>query len=250
MDTAAVETSKRIHQAERQSSVWLNPQAAIIPLELTDSLPVNDISDQIREAVLHLQRDLDGVSTRVRSLEVSALSGALHNSVVSDYKSMSCTYSPGVKHQVLKCCVLTTAGCFVQGPAGIRPDQKVSGQMLWNQQYQIYLDDGWIPFSVGPFCLDTFLPRALLLLEAPLIHYFGNLSKLLHHLKFDSSHISKLFTFHGVLILREGLQFFKDVFICFYTLSKSEATDRWCSCCAVSSHGMIFADLSHAEICH
>jgi len=126
MNTAVVEeTSMRIRQAELAV-----PNSAIISRELTDFLPVNDISDQIREAVLHLQRDLDGVTARVRSLEVSALSGSLHNSVVSDYKLTNCTYSPGEKHQVLKCCVLTTEGCFFQGPAGIRPDQKVSGQML------------------------------------------------------------------------------------------------------------------------
>lgn len=71
------ETSVRIRQAELAI-----PNSAVIPRELTDFLPVNDISDQIREAVLHLQRDLDGVTARVRSLEVSALSGSLHNSVV------------------------------------------------------------------------------------------------------------------------------------------------------------------------
>lgn len=224
MNTDAEHTSRMIGQAE-----------------LTDSLPVNDISDQIREAVIHLQRDLDGVTARVRSLEVSALSASLHNSVVSDYKLINCTYSPGEKHQVLKC-VLTTEEWFVQGPEGIRPDQKVFGQMLWNQLYQIYLDDGCIPFSVCPFWLDTFFPKAVLLLETPLIHCSGNLSKFLHHLKFGSSHISKLFTSHGVLILGEGLQFYKEVFICFCTLSKSEAADSWCSvCCAVSSCGMIFA---------
>jgi len=137
------------------------------------------------------------------------------------------------------------------------------------------------PIIVGHFCLDTFFPRALLLPEAPLIHCYGNLSKLLCHLKFDSSHISKLFTFHCVLIFREGLQFFnplnaelnpichllallgahhilhisrirvKEDLICFCALSKLEATDRWCSfCCAVSNRGMIFADMSYAEICH
>ena len=132
MNTEVVETSMRISQAELQNSVQANLNSAFIPRELTDSLPVNDISDQIREAVIHLQRDLDGVTARVRSLEVSALSGSLHNSVVSDYKLINWTYSPGEKHQGLKC-VLTTEGWFVQGPAGIRPDQKVPGQMLWNQ---------------------------------------------------------------------------------------------------------------------
>jgi len=78
MQRAVVEeTSMRIRQAELAT-----PNSAIIPRELTDFLPVNDISDQICEAVLHLQRDLDGVTARVRSLEVSALSGSLHNSVV------------------------------------------------------------------------------------------------------------------------------------------------------------------------
>ncbi|XP_069703645.1 acyl-CoA-binding domain-containing protein 4 isoform X1 [Periplaneta americana] len=43
---------------------------------------VLDISEQIRDAVLHLQRDLDRVTARVRSLEVSALSGSLHRSLV------------------------------------------------------------------------------------------------------------------------------------------------------------------------
>ena len=99
----------RISQAELQNSVQANLNSAFIPRELTDSLPVNDISDQIREAVIHLQRDLDGVTARVRSLEVSALSGSLHNSVVSDYKLINWTYSPGEKHQGLKC-VLTTEG--------------------------------------------------------------------------------------------------------------------------------------------
>lgn len=77
-----VETSRRISQTELQSSVQANLNSAIIPRELTDSLPVNDISGQICEAVIHLQRDLDGVTARVRSLEVSALSGSLRNSVV------------------------------------------------------------------------------------------------------------------------------------------------------------------------
>jgi len=105
MNTEVVETSMMISQAELQNSVQTNPNSAIIAREL----PVNDISDQIREAVIHLQRDLDGVTARVRSLEVSALSGSLHNSVVSDYKLINCTYCPGEKHQVLKC-VLTTEG--------------------------------------------------------------------------------------------------------------------------------------------
>ena len=95
MKTAVVQTSMRIHQNELQNSVRFIPNSAIISHELTESLPVNDISDQIREAVLHLQRDLDGVTARVRSLEVSALSGSLRNSVVSDYKLINCTYSPG-----------------------------------------------------------------------------------------------------------------------------------------------------------
>ncbi|PNF29158.1 hypothetical protein B7P43_G11862 [Cryptotermes secundus] len=73
-----------ISQAELPNSpdvVW--PKSAMIsPPETNESLPVNDISDQIREAVLHLQRDLDRVNARVRSLEVSALSGSLHNSLV------------------------------------------------------------------------------------------------------------------------------------------------------------------------
>ena len=120
----------RISQTELQNSNQTNLQSAIRLHELTDSLPVNDIADQIREVVLHLQRDLDGVTARMRSLEVSVLSGSLHNSVVSDYKLINCTYSPGEKHRVLKCSVLTTEECFVQGPAGMRPNQKVSGQML------------------------------------------------------------------------------------------------------------------------
>jgi hypothetical protein len=124
------EQSMRISQAELQNLDQMNLWSAIRPHELTDSLPVNNISNQIREAVLHLQRDLDGVNARVRSLEVAALSGSLHNSVVSDYKLINCTYSPGEKHQVLICCVLTTEECFVQGPTGMRPGQKVSGQVL------------------------------------------------------------------------------------------------------------------------
>ena len=43
----------------------------------------HDISDQIRDAVLHLQQDLDRVTSRVRSLEVTALSGTPHGSLVS-----------------------------------------------------------------------------------------------------------------------------------------------------------------------
>jgi hypothetical protein len=71
----------------RISSVERKPNAAMIaPPVLNESLPVNDISDQIREAVLHLQRDLDRMTARVRNLEVSALSGALHNSQVSDHE--------------------------------------------------------------------------------------------------------------------------------------------------------------------
>ncbi|PSN41072.1 hypothetical protein C0J52_10614 [Blattella germanica] len=42
----------------------------------------HDISDQIRDAVLHLQQDLDRVTSRVRSLEVTALSGTPHGSLV------------------------------------------------------------------------------------------------------------------------------------------------------------------------
>jgi hypothetical protein len=118
----AQETSRRISQTELQNSDQMNLRSVIRTHEPTDSLPVNDISNQIREAVLHLQRDLDGVNARVRSLEVAALSGSLHNSVVSDYKSINYTYSPGEKHQVLVCCVLTAEECFVQGPAGMRPD--------------------------------------------------------------------------------------------------------------------------------
>lgn len=79
---AFVGTSTRISQTEPQSSDQRSPQSAVIPHELNDSLPVTNISDQIREAVLHLQRDLDRVTARVRSLEVSALSGSLHNSLV------------------------------------------------------------------------------------------------------------------------------------------------------------------------
>jgi hypothetical protein len=58
--------------------------AMITPPTLNESLPVNDISDQIREAVLNLQRDLDRVTARVRSLEVSALSGSIQR--VSDHE--------------------------------------------------------------------------------------------------------------------------------------------------------------------
>ncbi|KDR11486.1 Acyl-CoA-binding domain-containing protein 5 [Zootermopsis nevadensis] len=74
----------RISQTELQiAMVKCCPNSAVMtPPRLSESLPVNDISDQIREAVLHLQRDLDRVTARVRSLEVSALSGSLHNSSV------------------------------------------------------------------------------------------------------------------------------------------------------------------------
>lgn len=87
--TAAFPLSTRISQAELPNSldeVCLR-SAMISPPEMSELLPVNDISDQIREAVLHLQRDLDRVTARVRSLEVSALSGSLHNSLVSDHMS-------------------------------------------------------------------------------------------------------------------------------------------------------------------
>jgi hypothetical protein len=94
MTAAFVGTSTRISQTEPQSSDQRSPQAAVIPHELNDSLPVTNISDQIREAVLHLQRDLDRVTARVRSLEVSALSGSLHNSLVSDHKLINCTILP------------------------------------------------------------------------------------------------------------------------------------------------------------
>jgi hypothetical protein len=88
---SAFPTSVRISQTELHSSDKRSPQSAIRSQELNDSLPVNDISDQIREAVLHLQRDLDRVTARVRSLEVSALSGSLSNSLVSDHKLINCT---------------------------------------------------------------------------------------------------------------------------------------------------------------
>jgi hypothetical protein len=81
----------------------VRPTSAVISSsELNMSLPVNDISDQIREAVLHLQRDLDRVTARVRSLEVSALSGSLHNSLVSDYIRTETLVLP-----MWKCCVVT-----------------------------------------------------------------------------------------------------------------------------------------------
>jgi hypothetical protein len=76
-------------------SIMLQPNAATIsPPELNESQPVNDISDQICEAVLHLQRDLDRVTARVRSLEVSALSGSLYNSRVSDNELNDCSILP------------------------------------------------------------------------------------------------------------------------------------------------------------
>jgi hypothetical protein len=103
---AAFPLSTRISQAELPNSldeVRLN-SAMISPPEMNEPLPVNDISDQIREAVLHLQRDLDRVTARVRSLEVSALSGSLHNSLVSDH--MSSVYHLGEEHQIVNmlCC--------------------------------------------------------------------------------------------------------------------------------------------------
>lgn len=69
---------------------------------MNESLSVIDISDQIREAVLHLQRDLDRVTARVRSLEVSALSGSFHNSLVSDHMS-----SETLVYPLRKRCVVT-----------------------------------------------------------------------------------------------------------------------------------------------
>jgi hypothetical protein len=86
MTAACVETPTWISQTELQRLEPMSWQSAIVSRELNDSLPVNDVSDQIREAVLHLQRDLDRVTARVRSLEVSALSGSLHNSLVSNHK--------------------------------------------------------------------------------------------------------------------------------------------------------------------
>lgn len=85
---AAFPVPTRISQTELQiAMVKCCPNSAVMtPPRLSESLPVNDISDQIREAVLHLQRDLDRVTARVRSLEVSALSGSLHNSSVSDHE--------------------------------------------------------------------------------------------------------------------------------------------------------------------
>ncbi|GFG37502.1 hypothetical protein Cfor_09564 [Coptotermes formosanus] len=94
---ACVETPTWISQTELQRLEPMSWQSAIVSRELNDSLPVNDVSDQIREAVLHLQRDLDRVTARVRSLEVSALSGSLHNSL---------------------------------GQVGIGPDHKIFGLML------------------------------------------------------------------------------------------------------------------------
>jgi hypothetical protein len=87
---AAFPPYTRISQAEVQNSVLAeSPSSAVITSsELNESLSVIDISDQIRDAVLHLQRDLDRVTARVRSLEVSALSGSLHNSQVSDHELM------------------------------------------------------------------------------------------------------------------------------------------------------------------
>jgi hypothetical protein len=81
----------------------VTPTSALIrPPELNESLSVIDISDQIREAVLHLQRDLDRVTARVRSLEVSSLSGSFHNSLVSDHMS-----SETLVYPLSKCCVVT-----------------------------------------------------------------------------------------------------------------------------------------------
>ena len=45
--------------------------------------------------------------------------------------------------------------------------------MLWNKQYWTYLGDRQIPFKVGAFCLHTFTPVTLPLLEAPLIFVLG-----------------------------------------------------------------------------
>jgi hypothetical protein len=106
---AAFPLSTRISQAELPNSLdEVCPRSAMIsPPEMNESLPVNDISDQIREAVLHLQRDLDRVTARVRSLEVSALSGSLHNSLVSDHmNSVTPAYPLGEEHQIFNmlCC--------------------------------------------------------------------------------------------------------------------------------------------------
>jgi hypothetical protein len=105
---AAFPLSTRISQAELPNSLdEVFPKSAMIsPPEMNESLPV-DISDQIREAVLHLQRDLDRVTARVRSLEVSALSGSIHNSLVSDHMSSeTLVYPLGEEHQIFKmlCC--------------------------------------------------------------------------------------------------------------------------------------------------
>lgn len=100
---AAFPLSTRINQAELPSSPDdVCPMSAMIrPPEMNESLPVNDISDQIREAVLHLQRDLDRVTARVRSLEVSALSGSLRNSLVSDHMSSETPVYPlGEERQI------------------------------------------------------------------------------------------------------------------------------------------------------
>jgi hypothetical protein len=83
---AAFPLSMRMSQAELHNSSDKQFQQSALrrPHESRESLPLHDISDQIREAVLHLQGDLDRVTARVRSLEASALSGSLHNALVSD----------------------------------------------------------------------------------------------------------------------------------------------------------------------
>jgi hypothetical protein len=116
-NVSAFPLSTRINQAELPNSPDdAHPMAAMIrPPEMNESLPVNDISDQIREVVLHLQRDLDRVTARVRSLEVSALSGSLHNSLVSDHMSSETPVYPlGEEHQILNllCCKILESDLY------------------------------------------------------------------------------------------------------------------------------------------
>lgn len=249
MNTAAVETSMRIHQAELQSPVQTNLNSAIIPHELIDSLPVIDISDQIRETVLHLQRDLDGVSARVRSLEVSALSGSLHNSVVSDYKLINCTYSPGEKSGFKMLCV-NYWRVFCPGTSRY----ETWSESIWTDAVKQTIPN--LPWWMSPLHCRLLLLWFIFL--QGLFYCWKHLSYTVLGISQSCCITSSLIVltssnclpFTVYLFWGKGYNF-KEVFICFCTLSKSEVTDRWCSCCcAVSSHGMIIADMSHAEICH
>lgn len=96
---------------------------------------VTDLSEPIREAVLHLQKDLDRITARVRSLEVSTLS------------------QPQVSLKFLDCfffCLLFSFSSFLilhddnEYSTLIFPQSSFMGWSYFNDCYTIYIFSNWM----------------------------------------------------------------------------------------------------------